>query len=345
MRENPLLNFERLPPFGRILPRHVGPAVAEALANAGKAASAATQCAAAPSWENACQPLEEACEGIGRVWNQVEHLCAINGDAAWSKARRDNLPKVAAFFAALGQNEKLERRWRALAKSPAFARLAPARQKIVRDGLRDFSLAGVALPPARKKTFRHNSERLAALGAKFEENLLAATNGFALHVDDEKTLGEMPADLRAAAARAAKAAGHGGWRFTLHAPSYFAFMRHSPARRLRQKMHRAHAARASALDDKGRDNTPIIKEVLQRRRQQARLLGFANYAQMALQTRMAKTPAAAEKFLLQLAAKTRPQARRELAQLQKFAASRLGHCPFAGVGHALRGGKNAKGKV
>jgi len=174
----------------------VGDAVDRVLSDAQKEAErVAGVTDAEVTWETVVAPLERADENISRVWSQVEHMHAVMNAAPWRDAYQQNLQKIAAYYALLGQDERLYARLRALADSPAFAQLSPPRQKIVNDGLTDFKLSGVALPPPQKKMFRENSERLALLAAKFEENLLAATNAFSLTVKDRDSLGDMPDDM------------------------------------------------------------------------------------------------------------------------------------------------------
>ena len=190
----------------------------------------------------------------------------------------------------------------------------------VRLGLRDFELAGVALPPDEKKRFRVAAEKLAALCAKFEENLTDATDAFFLDAGDESAFADMPADLLAAAR--ADSPG-GGLRFSLRDPSYLAVMRYCGSRELRRKMHYARATRAAELDGGKFNNAPLIADILRLRREQARRLGFADYAECAMQTRMAKSAAEVTAFLRDLAARARPAALREKEELAAFAAERL----------------------
>ena len=325
---NPLVDFASHPNFADAAPAQVGDAIDQSLAAARRAVAAvangadgaAADGAAEVSWEAVMAPLEEMSEGVMRVWNQVDHMHSVMLDDQWAAAHGENIGKIAAFFSEVGQNRRLYERARALVESPQFAGLSAVRRKITQDALRDFELSGVALPPAEQKEFCDNSKKLAALGAKFEENLVKATNAFSVTVDDEATLGDMPADLRDIARRAAD----GKFVFTLHAPSYTAFMQYAQDRELRQKMYRAYSTRASDLGDSALDNTPLIADILRLRRRQAALLGFGQYADLALQSRMAQSPDAVMKFLRELAARAKPFAEREMRELREFAAAELG---------------------
>ena len=317
MYRNPFIDFNQLPNFAEITPAQTTAAVDRVLADALKETEFAATGGNA-DWETVVAPLERADENISRVWNQVEQMHAVMNSAAWRDTYQQNLQKIVAHYAVLGQDQRLYARLRALADSPAFAALTPARQKIVNDGMTDFELSGVALPPPQKEIFRKNSERLAMLAAKFEENLLAATNDFSLTVTNRDDLGDMPDDMLATAADG------DGWHFTLQPPSYKAFITHAASPALREKMYRAYNTRASELDEQTRDNTPLIAEILKKREQQATLLGFNHYAEMALQKRMAASVADVDDFLRDLVRRAKPHALRELADLRRFAADELG---------------------
>ena len=322
MPDNALLHFDALPRFADITPDQVEDAVSQTLAAAVHTADAVSHDNSPPSWDSICAPLEAADESITRVWSQVEHLHAVMSTPEWRSVYRHNLEKISAHFAKMGQHEGVYNRLQTLAKNDAA--LSPARKKIVADALRDFQLGGVSLPPAQRQRFRQHHERLSALSAAFSENVLDATNDYALDVEQEKDLGDMPSDIKQAAQATAQAAGHQGWRFSLQQPSFVPFMLHSPARHLRQALSRAHNNRASEFGPAARDNTPLIGEILDLRAKQAALLGYDNYAQMALQTRMANTPREVMDFLLDLAAQARPAAQQELAEMRDFAAAELG---------------------
>lgn len=325
--DNPLLSFSAQPRYGDLTPQCVEAAVDAVLADATQTSEAVSANTAAPTWENVMAPLEDAGERISRVWSQVEHFHSVMSSPAWRQAHQDNLAKIAAFFARMGQHEGVYARVRALADSEQFATLSAGRRKIVRDHCQEFELSGVALPAADKDTFRHNSEELAQLGAQFEEHLLEATKAFALTVQEED-LGDMPADLRAIAAAAAQQAGESGYRFTLQPPSYLACMQYVSDRAAREKMYEAYVTRASEFGPAARDNTPLVAQIVEKRQQQAALLGYANYAEAALQMRMAPNAAAVTDFLHDLLARAKPPAEREMEELRQFAEQELHLAPL-----------------
>ena len=322
MPANPLLDVADLPDFSAVQPAHAKDAVDSILARARCSVAAIAQNNAPPKWENTLAPLQDAEESVDRVWSQVEHLRAVDAEK-WRQAHRDNLGKISQFHAELGQNAELCARLRLLAQNSGGKKLPPHRKKALADALRDFELSGVNLPEKKRAQFRDNVNRLAELSAKFEENLLDSINDFHMDVANESQLGEMPDDLKSMARAAAEKHKAPGFRFTLQGPSYIGFISHSPDQKLREKIHRAKMTCASEFGPKKRDNTPVIAEILQLRRQQAQLLKRENYAQCALESRMAETPKRALEFIRDFAARARPRAREEFAELRDFAKSEL----------------------
>ena len=318
---NPLLDFSGLPRFGEIRPEHVTPAVDELLA-AGRAAVVAAG-HAAPTWEAFVAPQEDANERIGRAWGQVSHLHAVLDSPALREAYNENLPKISKYWTELGQNEALFAKYKGLEKSREFSSLSDARKKIIQNAIRDFRLSGAELPPEKKKRFAEISEALSKLGARFSENLLDATNGFSIVVDRGRTAG-IPADVLHAAREAAEKDGNSGWKFTLHAPSYIPVMQYAEDRSLRETMYRESATRASELGRKEWDNTPLIGRIVGLRREMAQLLGFANFAQVSLEPKMAESPQQVLAFLDDLARRARPFGEKDAAELRAFAREELG---------------------
>ena len=313
--KNALLTIGELPNFDAILPSQVAYAVDTVLAAGRAVAQQVADDDRPPNWNNIGAALEESEEKIASVWNQIEHLHAVVSTPEWRQAHRENLGKMAAYAGEMGQHEGLYKRICLLSQSSAT--LSATRQKIIADALRDFKLSGVALQGKNRGRFRQNSERLATLAAKFEENILDATNDFSYRIDDESLLGDMPADLKAAAQDG------DGYQLTLQPPAYAAFMQYSPARELRERLYRAYNIRASEFGPPKRDNTPLLEEILTIRQEQAQLIGYADYAQMALGRRMADSPEAALDFLRDLATKARSHAEEEMAELRAFAADKL----------------------
>jgi oligopeptidase A len=318
---NPLLDFSALPRFSDIKPEHVTPAVDELLA-AGRAATAAAE-HAAPTWESFVAPQEDANERIGRAWGQVAHLHAVLDSPALREAYNANLPKLTQYWTELGQNEALFANYKKLAASAEFARLSAARRKIVENAVRDFRLSGAELPAGKKKRYAEISEELSKLGAKFSENVLDATNAFSITIQKERIAG-IPSDVLQAAREAAQKDGKDGWKFTLHMPSYMPVMQYADDRALRETMYRESVTRASEFGRKEWDNAPLIARIVELRREMADLLGFANFAELSLEPKMAESPRQVLGFLDDLARRARPFGESDAAELRAFARDALG---------------------
>ncbi len=324
MTPNPLLDFSGLPRFADFKPEHVTPAVDALLADC-RAAVARAEAADTPAeWDAFVAPMEDANEKLGRAWGQVSHLHSVMDSPELREAYNANLPKITVYYAELGQNEALFAKYKALAASAGYADLSPARRKIVENELRDFRLGGAELPADKKARFMEVQEELAQLSAKFEENLLDATNDFAHYVDDAGELAGVPEDVLAMMKAAAEADGKTGWKITLHMPSYLPVMQYADNRDLRETVYRAYVTRASEFGKPELDNTPLISRILRLRREAAELLGFRSYAEVSLAAKMADTPAEVLKFLDQLAARAKPYAEKDYEELKAFAASELG---------------------
>jgi oligopeptidase A len=320
LNKNPLLDFSGLPRFAELKPEHIAPAIDRLLAEGREAIERAL---AAPStWERFVAPLEDANERIGRAWGQVAHLHAVMDSPELRDAYNANLPKITKYWTELGQNERLFEKYRQLAAAPEFSALSPARRKIVENALRDFRLGGAELPPERKARYAAIQEELAALSARFSENVLDATNAFSIVVDEKRIAG-IPADVLQAAQDAARKDGKRGWKFTLHAPSYLPVMQYADDRELRETLYRESATRASEFGKPEWDNTALIARIVELRRELAQLLGYASYAEVSLVPKMAESPAQVLSFLDDLARRARPFAEKDVAELRAFAREKL----------------------
>jgi len=291
----------------------------------GEARAAMRRAQEAPAtWDAFVKPLEDATERLSRAWGQVGHLHAVLDSPPLREAYNASLSKITQFWTELGQNQRLFEKYRALTAAPGFSSLAPARKKMAQNALRDFRLGGAELPDAVKPRYAAIQEELASLEAKFSENVLDATNAYALVIEDEKRLAGIPADALHAAREAAEKDGKPGWKFTLHMPSYWPVLQYAEDRALRETMYRASATRAAEFGKAEWDNAPLIARTLKLKKEVAELLGYANFAEVSLVPKMARTPGQVLEFLRDLAARARPFADRDLAQLKAFAAKELG---------------------
>jgi oligopeptidase A len=324
MTVNPLLDFSGLPRYGLIRAEHVGPAVDQLLAENRALIARLTGEGAAASWDEFAEPLENANERLGRAWGAVVHLHAVDDNAAIRDAYNANLSKVTLYRTQLAQDLGLYEKFKALRASSGFEKLSRAKRKSVDNDLRDYRLGGAELAPEEKRRFAEIQEELAALEAKFSENLLDATNAFSLLITDREDLLGVPEDVLEAAKEAARKEGQEGWKFTLHAPSYGPLMQYAENRDLRERLYRAHVTRASEFGNPELDNTSIIVRELRLRKEKARLLGYKSFSEFSLVPKMAESPEAALDFLNDLAARALPHARRDYAELEEFAHAELG---------------------
>ena len=319
-----------MPAFERIRPEHAEPAVdavlAQNRAQLRSLLSAVTNSPLPPTWEEFVEPLADMNERVARAWGPVVHLFAVTSTAAWRAAHNACLPKVTQYQVELSQNEDLFRGYQRLASGPTFANLSQARQKTIRDALRDFKLSGVGLPDDARTRFREIVLRLSELSSKFQENVIDSAQAWSKHVTDEALLAGMTAQGKASARAKAQAKDLDGYRLTLDFPSYDAVMSYADNRQLRQELYDAYATRASDQGPlAGRfDNSGLMDEMLRLRHEQAGILGLYNYVEVSLATKMAKSSDEVERFLLDLTARARRGAQTELDELKAFAKERGG---------------------
>jgi len=324
MTTNALLDFTDLPRFDLFQPPHVTPAITQLLDDARKTVAQLEQ-SEVIGWDAFVVPLEAVTERLGRAWGVVGHLNAVVDTPELRAAYNENLPKVTEFWTELGQNLKLFEKYKALQASTEYATLSSPRKRIVDNAVRDFRLGGAELADAQKVRFAEIQEQLAALSTRFSENVLDATNAYELIIDDEARLVGLPDDVKQAARTSAEREGKTGWRFSLHFPSYFPVLQYADDRALRETLYRANATKASELGTNADwDNSPLIVDILKRRDEEAKLLGYANFAEVSLVPKMATSPAQVIQFLNDLAKRARRFAENDLAELRAFAKTELG---------------------
>ena len=323
MNTNPLLDFSGLPRFDAIRPEHVTAAIDTLLAEA-EAAVKAAETVAPVSWDSFVTPLDDATERLYRAWGQVSHLQSVVNTPELREVYNANLPKLSRFGSAVAQNPALYAQYKALAAAPEAGAYDDARAKVLANALRDFRLGGAELGEADKARFAQLQEELSGLQAKFSQNVLDATDAFALYVDNEDELSGLPADVIAAARAAAQKDGREGWKLTLQMPCYLPVQTYADNRALRERLYHANAVRASEFGDAALDNGGNIDRILAVRAELAALLGFANYGEYSIATKMADDALQVLGFLRDLAARAKPYAQRDRAELETFARDELG---------------------
>ena len=322
--ENALLHLGSEPRFDRIRAEDVRPAMQSAIADA-RAAIAAVKAQPETTWLNTVERLTDATERVGRIWGVVSHLNAVADTPELRAVYNELMPEVTVFFTEIGQDIELYARFKAIKNSPEYAALSPAQQTKLAHDLRDFVLSGAELPPEQQAEFAALQTEGAQLAAQFSQNVLDATDAFALYFDSAEPLSGIPDDALAMFQAAAQAEGKSGYKVGLQMPHYIAVMQYAERRELREQIYRAYLTRASELDNDGKfDNSANITRRLQIALKEARLLGYANYAELSLATKMADTPAQVLEFLNGLARRAKPFAERDLAEVRAFAAAELG---------------------
>ena len=313
----------QLPDYAALRPQDIEPMVRECVARVRSTLEqvCAPDGPAQPGWDDLVEPLQLATESLGRAWGMVSHLHAVVDTPELRRAFNEMLPRVTEVWTELGADPRLYARYRALRDGGGFAALTPLRRRIVEHALRDLRLSGAELSGQAHARYAAIEQRSAELEQAFSEHLLDATDAFTLRADAHQVEG-LPQDLLQAAREAA--GDDSGYVFTLHQPSYVPLMQQARDRELRQAMYRAYVTRASELGDPRLDNSDIMAELLALRFEQARLLGFGDFAELSLQPKMADSPRQVEDFLLDLARRARPYAERDLRELREFAAAQLG---------------------
>jgi Zn-dependent oligopeptidases len=322
---NPLLApLAELIDYAAVRPAHIEPAIEALLADARSAVERAADPALPPTWEDVVQPLDIACEKLWRAWSVAGHLNAVVNTPELRQAYNAMLPKVTEFSTWVGLHEGLYRQYQRLQQAPDYAAWPAVRRRIVELALRDFRLSGVELQGQARERYAEISDRQAQLSQKFSENVLDSIDAWSLLVEDEARLEGLPESVREAARAAAAEDGKSGWKLTLKMPCYLPVMQYARDRSLRETLYRAYGTVASEHGKPELDNSPIIEELLALRAEEAGLLGFEHFAALRLQTRMAKSAGEVGTFLRDLAARAKPYAERDLAELREFAAERLG---------------------
>lgn len=319
--DNPLLSGETPIPFHRITPGHVVPAVRQGLARAQAELDALIALSGERTYENTVQELEEIGERMGHVIRPVSHLNSVISSPALRQAYETVLPEVSAFFARIPLNAELWSAVKSYAESGGARALTGVRRRHLDKVVRSFERAGADLPPEEKTRIEALRVEMSRLSTEFANHVLDSTNAWELVLTDEAELEGLPESARAQARAAAEAKGVDGWRFTLQLPSFQPFMQYSARRELRERMYTAYVSRASEGEH---DNRPLVRRILQLRRELARILGFRDYADLTLEESMAGSGARAVAFEEDLTERTRPVWEREMRDLEAFARAELG---------------------
>ena len=318
---NALLDFSDLPHFDCIAPADVAPAIDVLLERANTALETVTAPDFPARWEAIAKVLDVATEQLGTAWGAISHLNSVADTPELRAAYNAALPRVTEFWTRLGADERLYAKYKAI--DPAV--LSAEQRQAHLNAVRNFVLSGAELTGAAKERFAQIQERQAELSQKFSENALDATDAYAYYATADELAG-VPSDVQQTALAAAQAEGKAGYKLTLKMPCYLPVMQFAARSDLREKLYRAYVTRASDQaegDARKFDNTALIGEILALRREEAQLLGYANFGEVSVVPKMAKSPAEVISFLRDLARRARPYAEKDVADLRTFAAEHL----------------------
>jgi len=332
---NPLLERSGLPPFDRITPQHVRPAVEATLAELERTL-AEIEDTLTPTWDGLMRPLEDLSRPLEYTWSPVKHLLSVRNSESIREAHQEMLPKIVDFGLRIEQSRPIYEGLKALRDSDEWQSLDEAQQRAVEIRLRDMEHAGVGLDPEKRRRFNEIARELSKIATDFSNNVLDATKAFSLVIADKADTEGWPKNLRQIAAQSYNEVKpeddppatpeEGPWRITLDGPSFGPFMQHSRNREHREHVYKAFMTRAS---EGNLDNRPLIDRVLRLRAEQTALLGFESYAALSLDSKMAPNVEAVEEMFEELRAAGRPHALKDREAWEAMAKERAGIESFA----------------
>jgi len=323
MSDNVLLHLGEEPRFDQIKTEDIKPALQTSIAEA-REQIAAIKAQTHTDWANTVEKLTDITERVGRIWSVVSHLNSVVDTPELRAVYNELMPEITIFFTEIGQDIELYNRFKIIKNSAEFDTLSPAQQTKLNHDLRDFVLSGAELPPEQQAELAQLQTEGAQLGAKFAQNVQDATDAFGIYFDDAAPLAGIPEDSLAMFAAAAQSEGKTGYKIGLQIPHYLAVIQYADNRELREQIYRAYVTRASELSDEGKfDNTANVEQTLANALKTAKLLGFKNYAELSLATKMADTPEQVLNFLHDLARRAKPFAEKDFAEIKAFARENL----------------------
>ena len=323
MSDNVLLHLGEEPRFDQIKTEDIKPALQTTIAEA-REQIAAIKAQTHTDWANTVEKLTDITERVGRIWSVVSHLNSVVDTPELRAVYNELMPEITIFFTEIGQDIELYNRFKIIKNSAEFNTLSQAQQTKLNHDLRDFVLSGAELPPEQQAELAQLQTEGAQLGAKFAQNVQDATDAFGIYFDDAAPLAGIPEDSIAMFAVAAQSEGKTGYKIGLQIPHYLAVIQYADNRELREQIYRAYVTRASELADEGKfDNTANVEQTLANALKTAKLLGFKNYAELSLATKMADTPEQVLNFLHDLARRAKPFAEKDFAEIKAFARESL----------------------
>lgn len=314
MSENPLLRVRADVPWDEVRAEHIGPAIDFHLKEAKARLDAI---ASAPrTYDGTLGALDRATTELDYATNIAGHLESVLATPELRDAYNAVVPRVSAFYSEILRSEPLYRALREFSETDEAKKLDPARARFLEKTLADFRRNGAELDEKGKTRLGEIDVALSERTLKFSQNVVDATAAFEIVFEDDSRLAGLPEGALEAARRSAEEKGKKGYRFTLQAPSLGPVMSFAHDRALRETLYRANVTRASGGD---RDNRPLIREILALRKEKAKLLGFAHFADLVTDDRMVKSGKDALAFVTMLKDRLAPAFARENAELAEFA--------------------------
>ena len=318
---NPLLDQNGLPPFSKIKPEHVKPAIETLLTESRQLVEQLLQQYSRYNWDNLIEPLAAMDDRINRAWSPVSHMNSVVNSEALRDAYNECLPILSEYGTEMGQHEGLYRAYRQIADGEEYQRLDTAQKKVIDNALRDFRLSGIELDQIARDRYKAIQQELSKLTSRYSDNVMDATHAWQKQLTDEALLSGLPDSARDLAKQTAVQRELEGWVFTLEFPSYYPVLTYADNRELREELYTAYVTRAS---DQGPhagqwDNTETMEQIMALRHEAAQLLEYGNYAERSLATKMAESTEHVMRFLEDLAQRSRPAAQQELDEVRHFA--------------------------
>ncbi|TGK47890.1 M3 family peptidase [Leptospira kanakyensis] len=257
-----------------------------------------------PTFQNFVKPYQRIQTELGDLVTEISHLNSVKNNEESQTIYSRLLPILSEYYTDLGQNEEIFSAFLKIQNSEK--NLNHEASKVLENEIRDFRLSGVGLDKETKEALKQLRIRLSDLSNQFSQNVLNATNAFAIYLSEEEVKG-LPESEKISAKQE-----DGTYKFTLHFPSYIAYMTYGENRDIRKKLYDGYCTRAP-------ENGKLMEEILEIRDKEAKLLGFPTFSHLSLATKVANSPEQVIEFLDHLAVKAKPIAKQELNEIKSFA--------------------------
>ncbi len=320
---NPLLDkftgIHETPPFSKIKVEHYVPAVKVAISQAKKEIDAIVNNPDSPTFENSVVALEESGQLLSKILGIFFNLNEAETSSEMQAVAQEISPLITEHSNDINLNEKLFKRIKFVYDNRENFSLSDEQKTLLTKSYKDFVRNGANLAPELRTRFREINKELSKLSLQYNENVLAETNAFILHITDKTQLLGLPESIIDASAFEAKERNLDGWVFSLQLPSFYPFMQYADNRQLREQMYKAYVSRCNHNNE--HDNKKIVEDIVNKRLERSRMLGYNSYADYVLEERMAENSATVISFLDEIFESSHPIAKKEKQELEKFARS------------------------